>query len=229
MRLFFVMIALVNFIFLNLNIIALAGWLMFFCIVAIRTLRPSWVNNISYGVFVVGAICLHFLYGIVATFGQARAWAMSNDATRVLFAAPLPSEVPFPSYLEWAHPLFERTHGYFAFYSFEHFFLSTIALFVVAGLFFLFLVARARYRSFNFREGDIMLIVLIMLISGWPGIFVLLPIGLVSAVLLSVGARALYGVERITLPPAFLLAAPFALIFATPILTSLHLYSLLKL
>lgn len=115
------------------------------------------------------------------------------------------------------------------FYSFSHFFLSTIAILIIVGLFYLFLVARARYRSFNFREGDIMLIVLAMLISGWPGVVVLLPIGLVSAILLSLIARVVYGVERTPLPPAFLLAAPFALLFAIPILTAVHLYPLLKL
>ena len=49
------------------------------------------------------------------------------------------------------------------------------------------------------------------------------------AILLSIGARVFYGIERIPLPPAFLLAAPVALIYAVPILTALNLYPLLKL
>ena len=143
--------------------------------------------------------------------------------------APLSSEVPFPVYLEWARPFFEQQYGYFVLYSFQHFFLSTFALFIVTGLFYLFLVARARYRSFNFREGDIMLIVVAMLVSGWPGVMVLLPIGFVCAVLLSIVARILYGIERIPLPPAFLFAAPLALIFAVQILTTFHIATILKL
>ena len=105
----------------------------------------------------------------------------------------------------------------------------TIALLIIVGLFLLFLVVRARTHPINFREGDISMIVLAMLIAGWPGVIVLLPIGFVCAVLLSLVARVVYGVERTPLPPAFLLAAPFALLFAQPILTTLHLYNLLKL
>lgn len=217
-----------NFVFANFNMVTLVVWLVFFCVVAVRILRPTWVKNVSYLWLVASAIALHLLYGVVATWGQSRAWAMGSDVTRALFSAPLPSEVPFPAYLEWVRPLLEHTHGYFVFYSFENFFLSTTTLFIVTGLFFLFLVARARYRAFNFREGDIMLIVLAMLISGWPGVIVLLPIGFISAIVFSVGARVAYGVERITLPPAFLVASPVALVFGGIILEYLHLYTLLK-
>lgn len=217
-----------NYIFANLNTITLIVWLVFFCIVAVRTLRPAFVRNISYGWLVVMAIKIHLLYGIVATWGQYLAWT-SNDMTRVFLSAPLSPEVPFPVYLEWVRPLFENTHGYFAFYSFQNFFLSTVALLIIVGLFFLFLFVRSRTNPINFREGDIMLVVLAMLISGWPGVVVLLPIGFICAVLLSIIARVLYKVERIPLPPAFLLAAPIALLFAVPILTALNLYPLLKL
>ena len=218
-----------NFVFANMGTIAIAVWLVFFVLVVVRALRPIWVKNVSYKLLIGVAIGLYLLYGTVATFGQYRAWATSSDISRALLVAPLTPEVPFSAYLEWARPLFELTHGYFAFYSFQHFFLSAIALFIVVGLFLLFLIVRSRTHPINFREGDIMLIVLAMLISGWPGVIVLLPIGLVSAILLSVGARVFYGIERIPLPPAFLLAAPVALIYAVPILTALNLYPLLKL
>lgn len=218
-----------NFIFSNLNTITLVVWLAFFFIVTVRTFRTSGVGNISYRWLVVVAIGIHLLYGAVATFGQYRAWATANDITRALFSAPLSGEVPLPTYLEWSRFLFEYPHGYFVFYSFGHFFLSTVALLVIVGLFLLFLVVRSRTHSINFREGDISIIVLAMLISSWPGVIVLLPIGLVSAVLLSAGARVFYGIERIPLPPAFLLAAPLALLFAKPILAAFHLYNLLKL
>lgn len=217
-----------NFLFTNFNTIALVAWLAFFGTVALRTLRPVWVKNISYGWLVIGAVALHLLSGILLTWGQYTVWGKS-EFTKIFLSTPLSKEIPFPIYFEWARTFFEYPHGYFVFYSIGHFFLSTIALLVVTGLFYLFLVARARYRSSNFREGDIMLIVLAMLISGWPGVIVLLPIGLISAILLSLIARVVYGALRTPLPPAFLLAAPIALLFAIPILTALHLYPLLKL
>lgn len=230
MWLSFVMIACMNFIFTNLNTIALAVWFVFFCIVAVRILRPAWVKNTSYRWIVIGAITLHFLYGIVVTLGQARVWATGSDITKALFSAPLSPEVPFPSYLEWVRPLFEHTHGYFAFYSFQHFFLSTIALFFITGLFALFFKIYSQYRHLNLKEGDIAIIALLFLIAGWPGVIVLVPLGFILAIFLAVFALLKPAPNnQIDLPRAFLFATPFALIFATPIFTALHLYSLLKL
>lgn len=244
-----------NFIFTNFNMIALVVWLAFFGTVALRTLRPAWVKNISYGWLVAGAVALHLLFGILLTWGQYHAWATASDFTRSFLALPLSPEVPLPSFvdlfspifgfgktdiyatlyslehslLDLVHPLFEGPHGYFIFYAYGHFFLKIIALFFVTIPFLLFLVVRSRTNPINFMEGDIMLIVLAMLISGWPGVIVLLPLGLISAILLSLVARIVYGALRTPLPPAFLLAAPIALLFAIPILTALHLYPLLKL
>lgn len=235
---FFAMIASMslNFIFANLDRIALVVWLVFFVIVLTSHRNCLWGNKVcsniallSYGWLVSLAVAIHFLYGIFATWGQYVTWAKGDDVTHALLSAPLAPEVPFPSLFEWARPFFMGNHGYFAFYSFQHFFLSTIALLVVAGLFFAFLVIRARYYPINFREGDIAMIVLALLIAGWPGAVVLLPIGLLVAVIFSLGARFFYGIERVPLPPAFLAAAPVALLFAIPILTFFHLYPLLKL
>lgn len=217
-----------NFIFANLNIIEVSVWVIFFFVVAVRYLRPLWARNVSYNWLVGIAVGMHILYGTFATWGQYAVWSKS-EFTKVFLSSPLTKDVPFPSYLEFLRPLFDGANGYFAFYSFQHFFLSTIALLIVVGLFLLFLVVRSRTNPINFREGDIMLIVLAMLISGWPGVIVLLPIGLISAIVLSIGARVFYNIERIPLPPAFLLAAPIALICAVSILTTLNLYPLLKL
>lgn len=217
------------FIFSNLNAIILAVWIAFFFVVIARAFKPSWTGNISYQRLVAVAVGIHLLYGAVATFGQYRAWATANDITRALFSAPLSAEVPLPAYLEWSRFLFEYPHGYFVFYSFGHFFLSTIALLIIVGLFLLFLVVRSRTHPINFREGDISMIVLAMLIAGWPGVLVLLPIGFVFAVVWSGIARFRYGIRRTPLSPAFLLAAPVALLFANTILSAINLATLLKL
>ncbi|KKU82193.1 MAG: hypothetical protein UY07_C0002G0050 [Parcubacteria group bacterium GW2011_GWA1_47_8] len=217
-----------NFIFSNLDRIALAVWLVFFVVVLVRVFKSAWLKDIAYRWLIVVAVFLHILYGAVATWGQYVVWGKS-EFTKILLSSALSPEVPFPSMLEWLRPAFDGAHGYFAFHSFQNFFLSTIALFIIVGLFLAFLVVRARYRPINFREGDIAIIALALLIAGWPGVITLLPIGLFVAVIFSLGARFFYSIERVPLPPAFLIAAPFALIFAIPILTALHLYPLLKL
>lgn len=217
-----------DFLLTNFNTITLTIWLLFFSIVVVRLTRPQILKNVSYGLLATIATGIHLLYGILATWGQYVVWGKS-EFTRILLSSALSPEVPFPYLLEWMRPFFVGAHGYFAFYSFQNFFLSTVALLVITGLFYLFLITRSRYRAYNFREGDIMLIVLAMLISGWPGVVVLLPIGLISAVIFSIVARIFYGIERIPLAPTFLFSAPIALLFTVKILTALNLYPLLML
>ena len=218
-----------NYIFSHIDKIALVVWLIFFLIVLARVLRPALFRKATYGVLIGVAVLLHFLYGAFATWGQYVRWAEGGDITRSLLSSPLSSDVPFPFFLEWVRPLFEGEYGYFLHYAFTHFFLNIFALLVVVGLFILFLSIRAYYRPINFSEGDIAIVVIALLIAGWPGIIVLLPLGLLVAVIFSIFARIFYGIERITLPPAFLFASPVALLTSISILTSLNLYLLLKL
>lgn len=220
-----------NYIFSNLNTIMLAVWLVFFCVVAVRFLRPLWVKYISFGRLVASAVAVHIFYDIFLTWGQYFVWSKS-EFTKVFLASPLPKEVPFPTYLEFVRPLFNSAHGYFAFYAFEHFFLSSIALFVVTGLFALFFKIYAQYRPALFQKGDIAIITLAFLIAGWPGAIVLVPLSFIIAILLAVLPLLKPGFNKtnqVILPTAFLLATPIALLFSTPILTALHLYLLLKL
>ena len=96
--------------------------------------------------------------------------------------------------------------------------------------FFVFLLKlRARYRPTNFAENDILAIAVAVLVSGWPGVVLLIPFGFLCAIVVSIFARVRYGIERVYLPPAFLIASPFALAFSVPILKYIHLYTLLKL
>ncbi len=217
-----------NFIIANFNTIALVIWVIFLGVVVVRFTRPFWVRSIPYSWLVLGAVSLHLLYGIFATWGQYVVWS-SNEFTKVFLSSALSKEVPFPSLLEWVRPLFDGANGYFAFYSFQHFFLSTIALLFITGLFVLFFKMYAVYRPSLFGEGDIAVIALAFLIAGWPGAIVLVPLSLALAVFFAILTLLRPSFSNVSLPASFLLATPFALFFAIPILTSLNLYLLLKL
>lgn len=220
-----------NFIFSHLNTIILAVWLAFFAVVFVRTHKAGWVWHFPYQWLVVIAVILHILYGAFLTWGQYVVW-QGSEFTKMFLSSPLSPEVPFPSYFGFVRPLFNGAHGYFAFYAFEHFFLSSIALFVVTGLFALFFRMYAVYRPALFQKGDIAIITLALLIAGWPGAFILVPLSFILAIALALLFLFQFDINiknKVSLPSAFLYATPLALLFATPVLTVFHLYSLLKL
>lgn len=206
----------------------LSIWAIFFALVVARAFRLSVVKNISYQCLVMGALAIHLLYGISATVLQYLAFG-SSEIGKVLTTIALPKEVPFPAFLEWMRPVFDGGHGYFAFYSFQHFFLSTVALLFITALFVAFFSFYKKQRPALFKEGDISLIALALLISGYLGAVILAPLALVFASLVTIYRTMRKDMTPVDLSLVFLLMAPVAFIFAVPLLAILGLYPLLKL
>ena len=228
---FFVKIAIMitNILINYPHILALIVWIIIALVAIARYVKVSFFARVSWGWLIAFTIAFHFGYAGLLTWGQYHIWsAPSNDFGKSLLSSPLPAETPLPIFLEWVRPHLARPLGYFAFDVFMRFFFNIIILIGLAGLFALFLKLRARYRPINFGENDIAAITLAVLVSGWPGVIVLIPLGFLCAILISLGMRMFRGAERIYLPPAFLLAAPIAITWGVPILTYFHLYSLLK-
>lgn len=171
-----------NFIFSHLNAIVLAIWLIFFAVVAVRFLRPAWLPRLSFGWLAVAAISLHLLFALFITWGQYHVWATGSDFTRVFLSSPLSPEAPLPGLFEWIRGYFEQPLGYFAYYVIGRFFLKVVALFMVSLLFYFLFKVWNKYRNIFAPHGPELLLAL-MLISGWPGILVLIPLGLVLSVL----------------------------------------------
>lgn len=217
-----------NFFLENFNAIAFSIWVLFYLIVVLRFSRPNLVKNISYVWLVVTAVSLHLLYGIFATWGQYVVWS-KNEFTKILLSSPLSRDVPFPLFLEWTRPLFDSTNGYFAFYSFQHFFLSTLALLFITGIFVLFFRVYAWYRPTRFKEGDMLIIALAFLIAGYMGSIILVPIAFIIAILFAFFDVFISNKSLAILAPSFLLATPLAFVLATPILKALEYYIVLKL
>ena len=228
-----------NFIFSNLDIIFLVVWIIFFIIVAVRFVRPLWVKNVSYTWLVLCAAALHLFYVIVVTWGQYHVWAIGSDLTRTLLSSPLPMEAPLPSILEWSRSYLNQPLGYFAYYAFGRFFLSVLILFAVAGLLFVVFKIVNKYRGGLGEHGPELLLVL-MLISGWPGVLLLIPLALILAALFLILPRTVLGrfiqresldgtweERRIYIEQAFLVATPLALLFARPLLAHFHLLAFL--
>ena len=165
-----------SFIFSNLNIFALAVWMILFVIVALRFVRPQWVKNISFPVLIALAILLHVLYGAFVTWGQYHVWATSSDFTKTFISAPLPKEVPFPGILSGLRHSLERPRGYFVFYVFERVWLDILISFALAGFFYAIFKIWSFYRGGFSTYGPEILLVL-MLIVGYPSLLVLVLLG----------------------------------------------------
>lgn len=219
---------LLQFISPHLNTIALGIWIIFFFIVLVRFMRPRWVKNISYKWLMLGAVVLHIFYAVFVTWGQYHVWATGSDFTRILLASPLPLEAPLPVFLEYARSYFAGPLGYFAYYAFGRFFLNLIVLFFITGIFYAILkFGNLRRKSFG-SDGPELLCVL-LLIVGWPGIVVLIPLGFLIAIFFSIMALLFFKKKQVSLLPAFLIATPLVLIGGKMILEILHLYALLSL
>lgn len=210
------------------HIIFLILWFGFFLLVFLRYLNYGWCARLSWKFLVVTAVALHLAYGVLLTWGQYVTWG-GNPATRVFLEQPLPREVPLVAFLESARPLLEKPLGYFVFYAFGRFWVSIILLLGLTGFFATLLKMRAYCRPDNFRADEIAMITLALLISGWPGIIVLVPLSFCFAVVFSFFSSFFLRIPKVHLAPSFLFAAPLSLALGVPVLKFLELYTTLKL
>ena len=208
-----------NFIFSHLHALVLAVWVVFLIIVAIRFFRQALVKNISFFKLIVIAIGFIIFYGLFVSWGQYYVWATSSDVTRSLLDAPLSKQVPFPVYLEFIRPFFENHFGYFLFYILGRVWLNILISFLISGiLYFLF-------RVWQFYRGGFLsqcpeLLLFLMLISGFPGVLVSVPLGFVLSILLF-GFSYLKGNKVVHIEPVFIFTTLFALLFTRMILNVL--------
>ena len=212
------------FIFNHLNAIVLAIRVVFLCVVAIAFYRPVWavrtLGNISFSKLALIAIGLNLFYGLFVTWGQYYVWATSGDFTRTLLSLPLSKEAPLPFLLEWTRTFFEHHLGYFSYYVLGRTWLNILILFLISGaLYFIFRVWKF-YRAGFLEQGPEILLVL-MLISGFPGVLVLIPLGFIFSILLFIFSY-FKGDKIVNIEPVFILAAFFALLFTRTILSMLQ-------
>jgi hypothetical protein len=221
------------FIFSKLNAIILAIWVLFLLIVAIRFFSPIWINSrinfldkiikaikeVPYKRLIAIAIAINVLYGLFVTWGQYYVWVHAQDFTKALVNLPLPKEVPLPHILEWTRSLFEHNFGFFLYYVLGRIWLYVFVLFLTSGILYSILKIWKSYRG-NFSENGPELFLILMLIVGWPGIVVFIPIGFIFSLLMF--SFCFYkGKRTLEIESAFIVASLFVLIFGKIILSFL--------
>lgn len=214
-----------NFIFSNLNVIVLGIWILFLLIVAVRFFRPVWLNSrisflskivqslkdISYKKLIIAVISLNIIYSIFVTWGQYHIWATAADFTKMFVNLPLPKEVPMPIFLEWTRPLFAHSFGFFLYYILGRVWLNTLVLFLTSIALYFILKAWKSFRG-NFLENGPELFFILMLIVGWPGVVIFIPIGFIVS-LLFFSFYFFKGQNSVEIEPAFIVASFIVLVF----------------
>ena len=206
-----------NFILSYLNVIVLALWILFLLVVAIRYFHPKWVKNISYTNLIIIAFGLNIFYGLFLTFSQYYVWSIASDFTRSLLNSPLSDTIPFSNLLGWVHSfLLNSNHGYFYFYAWGRFWINILILFILSGGLYSIFRLFKYYRG-GFGHSGPELLFLLMLISGYPGILVFIPLGFIFAILLVIYSIIRKHKDSI-IEPAFIISALFSLLFTHTIL-----------
>jgi hypothetical protein len=189
-----------NFIFSNINIIILGIWLVFFVLVAIRFFYPVWVRNVSFLKLAGIAVGLNIFYSLFFTWAQYYVWKIT-DLTKTYIKLP-----------------------YFLHYVFIHFWLNVFILFLISGGLYLIFKIWKFYRG-NFKDQGPELLLVLMLISGFPGILVLVPLGFILSIFLFVVLYAKTVVKRnssvaitLNIEPSFIIATFLTLLFSRIIL-----------
>ena len=200
------------------NLIFLIIWIAFLIIVAIRFFKPVLVRNISYSRLVFVAFFLNIFYGIFMTLGQYYVWATSDDFKINYFLnLPLSKNTPI---FEWLRPLFENNLGYFLYYVWGRFWLYIILLLVLSIVFYFLIKLWKSWRG-GFSDEGPKLILILMLISGWPGIILFIPLGFICSMFYSVFANIKGGNKVVLIEPVFIFTCLIALIFGKVLITFL--------
>lgn len=207
-----------NFVFSNLNAIVLGIWIIFLIILAIRFFRPAWVKNISFLKLVFIAIGLNIFYGLFVSWGQYYVWSHGNFITKDLLTLPLPKTTPL--LMEWIRPLYEHHWGYFLHYVIGRVWTNILVSFLISGAFYLLFKFWNFYRGGFLEQGPELLLAL-MLVSGFPDVMVLVPLGFIFTILLFTFYYFKKGHKIVDIEPAFIFATLFALLFTNIILAYL--------
>lgn len=205
-----------NFIFLNLNAITLSIWIIFLVFVSVRFFKPSLVKDISYRKIILITVIIYLSYGLFVSWGQYYVWANGGELTKNFINLPLSNDVPMSSVFEWTRPLFENNFGFFLYYILGRVWLDIFLTFIISSIFYGVFVAWNSYRK-SFSDNGPELFLVLMLISGWPGLFVTIILGFIFSILFFI-VYFFQKKKKLIIEPIFIFTTFFALLFTNIIL-----------
>jgi hypothetical protein len=143
-----------------------------------------------------GIIGFRLAYALLLTLMQYYVWNGSGF-TRLLLNMPLEQgKAFFPEFWNYSINIFGRQSGYFLYYSFMHFWLSSIIAIALSGIFYsLFKMWKSR-RPWVMSEDELALSFLSVLLVGWPGFVIFLPLSVLLTMAQSAAGRIIFKKER---------------------------------
>ncbi len=166
------------------------------------------------------AAAVRLIFACTATWVQYYIWSQ-NAFSRNLLQAYVPTGEL--AALEKILGLFGGQVSYFLVYSWGRFWLNLILVLLVATLFWALLTSLRRYRPRFFKEGEVELGFLLVLLVGWPGFVIFLPLFLLMVVFISALRLLAWGERYTTLGWPMLISAGLTLIWSALWLTALGL------
>ncbi len=174
------------------------------------------------------AIGVHVFIGFALTALQYLVWK-ANAMGSIFTQVPLPKETPLPKLLEGIRFVFDQSHGYFAFYSYMHFFFSACILFALTALLTsVFAIIKKKVPDF-LKQEDIWIIAFSCLVVGWPRVLVIIPGAFLLIVIQSLFQTISKKEKPLCLSTGFLLLTIPLLLIGNAMLSALNLYTLLAL
>lgn len=167
-------------------------------------------------------ISFSILYPAIITAAQYHIWNQ-NPLTRKLLNLPLESDVPVPDILRGFYTVFPEDKTYFVNYVFGRFWLEALITLVCAVAIYLFFKFVGKIRPAAISANEVLLATLAVVIAGWPGLLILIPLTLLLLVLFSFYNLLTQGGRQTSIKWPILLAIIIVLLLGQPIATFLGL------
>lgn len=202
-----------NFIFSNFNAIVLGIWLLFAVIVTVRYFQPSFIRchnryllkvinkikNISYLKLIIIALGLNIFFGLFISVSLYYVWGLSD---------------PSGTYIQLP---------YFLGYIWTNVWLDISISFFLSGLLYSVFKVWKYYRG-GFIENGPELLLILMLISGFPKILVFIIIGFIFIILSFIFSYFFKHKKNLIIEPAFIVALFLTLLLGNIVVSYLYQY-----
>lgn len=173
-------------------------------------------------IVLVAVTFFRLLYPSLITVAQYQIWNR-NPFTRQLLNLPLGADVPVPTIFRNFYALFPLEKTYFVNYAFGRFWIGGLITLMLAGLIYVFFKLIRKVRPLAISELDIILLTIGVIMAGWPGLLIFVPLTLVFLALFSIYNKLRRSIRQTPIKWPILLAIITVLVLQKPIIEFFNL------
>ncbi len=192
----------------------------------LKYVKPNTLKKLELSTLLYLTLVVQLVYAFSLTVLQYILWK-GNQVTEMFTTLPITDEVPL-GYLSFLRPILDNTHGYFAFYAFNKFFMSFLILYFVTLIFATILLTWKHFKTSSLTKFDIFAIIIALFVSGWPYVLTLIPLAFAFIITIYlVRAFFRFEVNKNILPITFIVLSIIHLLFGQNILEHFKLLTTL--